>query len=136
MPLPMNQATKLQSLAQFLGVSQEVPADDHDEQDLAVAQLTVQDFCRGVLASREYRQSVLDRIVLGTLPSAVELRMYDYAHGKPVEHFEVRDKSDFLDLEPKQVQQRLERVQHMLQILQESRDAEDSDPPAKGMSVH
>ena len=72
----------LQTLAEFLGTDQasNLPTE--------LPQLTVQDFCKGVLESREYRQSILQRIVLGTLPSAVELRMMDYGWGKPPERIE------------------------------------------------
>ena len=70
-----------QTLAEFLGTTEQQSQVDFPE-------LTVRDFCRGVLQSLEYRQSVKDRIALGTLPPAVECRMYDYAYGKPVEHVE------------------------------------------------
>jgi len=70
----------MQSLADALGLNEQ-HLDDYPE-------LTVRDFCRGVLESREYRQSVKDRVALGTLPPAVECKMYDYAYGKPVDRIE------------------------------------------------
>jgi hypothetical protein len=51
-------------------------------------EFSVEEFCRCVLQSREYRQSVLDRVRNNALPSAVECKMYDYAYGKPVERVE------------------------------------------------
>lgn len=72
----------LQTLAEFLGTDQATP------EPTELPQLTVKDFCKGVLESREYRQSVLHRITLGTLPPAVECRMYDYAYGKPPDRVE------------------------------------------------
>jgi hypothetical protein len=75
---------RVETLAGFLGTDQ---ADLSAPTELP--QLTVKEFCQGVLESREYRQSVITRIALGTLPAALELRMYDYAYGKPpdkVEH--------------------------------------------------
>lgn len=74
---------RVQTLADFLGTDQPAPAAPEP-----LLELSVKDFCKGILRSREYRQSVLDRITLGTLPSAVELRFYDYAEGKPTEHIE------------------------------------------------
>lgn len=76
--------TPSQSLAEFLG-SDNLPAAAAEPEP---CEMSVKDFCRGVLASREYRLSVLNRITLGTLPSAVECKMYDYAYGKPTEHIE------------------------------------------------
>ena len=64
-----------QTLAEFLGT------DQADNLPTELPQLTVKDFCRGVLESREYRQSVVHRINLGTLPAAVELMMYARAYG-------------------------------------------------------
>jgi len=76
---------KIQTLAEFLGTEDaySAPLDETREE------MSVKDFCRGILTSREYRQSIRDRIALGNLPPAVELRLYDYAYGKPpdkVEH--------------------------------------------------
>ncbi len=73
---------RVQTLAEFLGTDQapDIPTE--------LPQLTVKEFCRGVLESREYRQSILQRITMGSLPPAIECRMYDYAYGKPVEHVE------------------------------------------------
>lgn len=73
----------VQSLAEFLGTASQLESSYVDCTDL-----TVRDFCRGVLQSREYRQSVLDRITLGLLPPAVECKMYDYAYGKPPDRVE------------------------------------------------
>jgi hypothetical protein len=73
---------KLQTLAEFLGTDQALNLPTE------LPQLTVKDFCRGVLESREYRQSVLQRVTLGNLPPAVECRMYDYAYGKPPDRVE------------------------------------------------
>jgi hypothetical protein len=75
---------RLQTLADFLGTE----PSPLEEEGVDVTTLTVKEFCRGVLTSREYRQSILDRVTRGTLPPAIECRMYDYAYGKPVEHVE------------------------------------------------
>ncbi len=68
----------MQSLAEFLGTHR---TEDESLEPTELPQLTVKDFCRGVLESCEYRQSVLDRVRLGSLPPAVELMMYARAYG-------------------------------------------------------
>ncbi len=72
---------KIETLADFLGHDEPSPPP-------AFRELTVQEFCRGILQSQEYRQSVLDRVTLGTLPAAVECKMYEYAYGKPPDRVE------------------------------------------------
>jgi hypothetical protein len=75
------------SLAEFLGTARpDLGEPTPPSADLE--SLTIADFCKGVLTSPEYRQSVLNRITLGTLPPAVEIRMYDYAYGKPPDRVE------------------------------------------------
>jgi len=79
----------MESLADYLKLNNllpEEPAAPSEREPLF--ELSIKDFCRGVLSSREYRQSVFDRVALGTLPPAVEIRMYDYAYGKPVDRIE------------------------------------------------
>lgn len=61
-------------------------ADDAYEDPKSVAE-----FAKSVLNSKSYRASLARRIVTDTLPVQVELRLYDYAHGKPVERMEVKD---------------------------------------------
>lgn len=78
---------KVETLGEFLGLQPEQPVEEVPRPSLFDT-LTIKDFCKGVLASREYRQSILDRITLGSLPPAVECRMYDYAYGKPPERVE------------------------------------------------
>lgn len=77
--IPMD---RVPTLAEFLGTDQ-VP-----DAPTQLPQLTVKEFCRGVLESQEYRKSVIQRVILGSLPPAVECRMYDYAYGKPPDRVE------------------------------------------------
>lgn len=86
------------TLKDFLGV--DAPPEQEPQAPSAKTLLScnnVKDFCKGILESQEYRQSVVDRVSLGTLAPAVECRIYDYAYGKPVERVEFSDKSDPLD---------------------------------------
>jgi hypothetical protein len=77
---------KFQSLADVLGVP------DPRQPELPVAprpdKITVGDFCHGVLHSTTYRESLMRRILMDSLPPAVECLMYHYAYGKPVERLE------------------------------------------------
>lgn len=58
--------------------------------------LTVKDFCRGVLNSQEYRESLYRRVLLDELPPAVECMMWDRAWGKVVDKVEFKDTTDTL----------------------------------------
>lgn len=78
----------MKSLAEFLGVDDPRLPEKHIE-DVFDETLSVQDFCRGVLRSREYRQSVQRRILLDELPPAIEVLFYHYAEGKPTENVAV-----------------------------------------------
>lgn len=77
----------MKSLAEHLGVVDpqrpEEPAVDVSEH------VSIQEFCRGVLRSREYRESILRRVRLDTLPSAIETLLYHYAEGSPKSHVAV-----------------------------------------------
>lgn len=67
-------------------------AEARDTKRLAFEpKLTVKDFCRGVLNSEEYRESLYRRVLLDELPSAVECMMWDRAWGKTVEKVEIKD---------------------------------------------
>ena len=121
---------KPQSLADFLGTSDAEPAAPSQCLDA----LTVEDFCRGILSSREYRQSVLHRITLGILPPAVELRFYDYAVGKPVDRVEVKDTTVPVEqLTAADLEDRSLRLAEMARLM---RRAEQFDEPLHSDSVH
>lgn len=45
-------------------------------------------FAKAILSSREYRESIRHRLILGELPPAVEVRLFDYAFGKPIDKVE------------------------------------------------
>lgn len=75
----------MKSLAEHLGT---VDPKAPDAPTVSYVEVSVKDFCKGVLTSQEYRDSIRIRILLGTLPPAVECRMYEYAYGKPPERVE------------------------------------------------
>lgn len=88
-----------QSLAEFLGVLD--PGKPPEEQNpVPPPKMTAKQLSRGILQSQTYRESILRRVLLDTLPPAVEIRFHDYAHGKPIERVELEDKTVRLDDAP------------------------------------
>lgn len=79
----------MKSLAEHLGIEDTRPeASPTEISDVDIENMSVQDFCRGVLRSREYRLSILQRVRSGDLPAAIESLLYHYAEGKPVDRIE------------------------------------------------
>lgn len=81
---------------------------------------TARAFARNILNSREYRQSLKDRIQLHELPAAVEVLLYHYACGKPIDKLEVEDKTDptkAVSLE--QLKARAQVLQNLISQLEE-----------------
>lgn len=76
----------MKSLADVLGVPNPVRPDEPLDQIADPS--SAEEFCREILNSREYRESVMRRIVVDELPQAVELWMLNTAHGKPIERVE------------------------------------------------
>lgn len=122
---------KFLSLADTLGVQD--PAQPAKPAAPAPStKLTAKSFCKDILNSQEYRESILHRIIMGELPPAIECMLWDRAHGKTVERVEVKERGEALEnLSPEVVEQRLERVQRMLMLLRNARTPEE-----KSASVH
>jgi hypothetical protein len=114
----------MQSLADVLGVQDPIKPGE----PVAPApspKLTAKAFCKDILNSREYRESIMRRVIMDELPPAIECMLWDRAHGKTVERVEVKDRTESLeDLTPELVAQKLERVQRMLMLLQNARRSE------------
>ncbi len=53
--------------------------------------LSVKSLAKGILTSPQYRESLVRRIIAGTLPPAVECKLFEYAYGKPVDKVEIID---------------------------------------------
>lgn len=86
------------SLAESLGVTDFAAQDEHSGvADGPLLKVTVKTFCKGVLNSPEYRNSLLRRIMLDELPPAVECMLWDRAEGKVVNHLEVKDTTNTLE---------------------------------------
>jgi hypothetical protein len=107
----------MESLADFLGLRPPTPERDESGPESTIS---AKDFARAVLHSPEYRRSLLDRIVLGELPSAIEALLWAYAYGKPVERVEVKDTTD--DIDEMDLEQCEQEAQRLLQIARSLRD--------------
>lgn len=118
---------KFQSLADFLGV----PDPQQPGRPAASApsgKMTRKQFCKELLATKEYRESLLQRIVLGTLPPAVEVLLYHYADGKPVDKIEVKDTTEPLEeMTVEQLEERAMRLMHAARALRGDAAANEED---------
>jgi hypothetical protein len=94
-----------------------------------VPKLTVKDFCRGILESREYREALMQRIIMHALPAAVECMLYDRAYGKTVDKLEVKDTTNpLIDATPVDLEKRGE---FLLEVARQLRQRDtDEDPPS------
>lgn len=82
---------RTETLAEYLGVVDPRTPSTPPASAVDLSTLSAKKFFQFVVRSPEYRQSILNRIVLGELPAAVEVTILHYAHGKPVERVEVED---------------------------------------------
>lgn len=83
------------SLGELLGVPDPRPETERPVSDFdQLAGITdAQEFCQRILQTREWRQYVMNGIVLGDLPSAVMCRIIDHAWGRVTERLEVSELS-------------------------------------------
>ena len=78
------------NLADQLGVKDPEGPPGPDPVDLP--DLTGAQFCKAVVDSRQYRESIVRRILFGDLPPAVECRILDQAWGAPPKRVELTGK--------------------------------------------
>jgi len=114
---------KFQSLADYLGVTDPRPEDLRAKSEARPSEPTPAQilderdptaFCKKILDSREFRQYIMNGIVLGDIPPAVMCRVIDHAWGKPVERVEVRDTTNELEaVTPEQLESRALRLAEM-----------------------
>jgi len=78
----------MKTLAEHLGVADprqpEAPVEEKSFDDMSD-----RDFCRGVLASKTYRESLLRRVYIDELPAAVEVMLWNRAYGPVPERVEM-----------------------------------------------
>jgi hypothetical protein len=83
------------SLADALGIPD--PKEPNRPARPAAQKMSRKDLCKQILASQEYRESLLRRIVLDALPPAVECMLWDRAEGKVAAKVEVKDTTNALE---------------------------------------
>ncbi len=82
-----------QSLGEFLGATNPLPDDGKERNEYKdLADLTGADFAKGVLESREFRQYIMDGIVLRDLAPGIITRLMDHGWGKPPDKVELTGK--------------------------------------------
>ena len=132
----------MKSLADYLGVADQKESDSSDSPAASApastpTKLTVKSFAREVLNSREYRQSILNRVLLGDLPPAVECLLYHYAYGKPVERLEVEDTTPTVDnMSPEQCEQRALFLAGLARKMREQQEEDEHPTSPDTRSVH
>jgi hypothetical protein len=86
---------------------------------LSYTTLEGREFAREFIRSSEYRESIARRIKNDTLPAAVEIRLLEYAYGKPKERIELstpgQDHTDLSDMSTPELVTWLKSLQESLQ---------------------
>lgn len=130
-------ADRPQSLAEFLGVADplrpEAPVTPPPS-----PKLTVKAFCREILNSPQYRESILRRIIMDELPESIERMLWDRAHGKVVDRVEFKDMTDDVDeFNAEQCEQEALRLLEVArQIRLETSSLETQTSEGSGTQVH
>lgn len=80
---------KVETLADYLGVPDPRPEEKREGDFEALADIkNGTEFCQKIVETREWRQYIMNGVVLGDLPAAVATRIMDHAWGKPPERIE------------------------------------------------
>lgn len=88
----------------------------------------VKDFARRVLEDGAYRLGILQRARTGTLAPQVEVTLYHYAYGKPVERVQIDDRRTGAELQhmsPEELKKQFDEL--VEQVASERRKAENDD---------
>lgn len=85
-----------------------------------------QAFARRILNSSAYRADIEKRAGEGRLPPAVEVMLWHYAYGKPVEHVQVSVTEDYDSLP---IDELARRAKHLTDLLQEAVELAEAIPP-------
>jgi hypothetical protein len=110
----------------------------------AAGRAEAKSFALELLRTPEYKLSVERRMRAGTLPPAVELRLMDYAWGRPVEHVEISTPAtaELAELDDSGLAERAEVIATVLRekarldaLRAEASAAEDAEGEAVGESV-
>lgn len=134
MDLTQPQAAK--SLADVLGVQDPQEKDRVTQVTAKNFRLTAKAFCKEILDSRQYRESLLRRIITDSLPPAVEQLLYYYANGKPVDRIEVKEAPmDLTEMSPEQLEAHATRLATLARKLRPKTNDDDVAVPAEAASA-
>jgi len=123
------------TLPQVLGV----PDPSNPSAPVADApKLTAKLLSRAMLATPQYRESLLRRILMDELPPAVECKLWDYAYGKPVERVEVLDTTTPLTkLSAQALEERAAALVTLArQLRQTAAASSETETEESGTSIH
>lgn len=126
------------TLAEYLGVVD--PVLPKEQQIVttpapSITKLTVKSFCQDIIQSREYRESILRRVIMDQLPQAIETMLWNRAYGPVVEKVEVKDTSDQLeDMTAEQLEERARKLADVALHLRLSEHSAQEDE--KNEAVH
>jgi uncharacterized small protein (DUF1192 family) len=123
------------SLAEFLGVADPMHPEKPIVGDPPSPNLNVRKFCRAILNSHQYRESLLRRVLMDALPESIERMIWDRAHGKVVDRVEVKNTSNALET------MSVDELEQRALVLAETarrmrRDASDDPESSTPGSVH
>lgn len=77
----------------------------------SIVKLTGKSFAKAVLESRQYRESIVRRVITDTLAPAVECKLIDHAYGLVKQSVEVTDKRNpYTDLPLEAIEERIARL--------------------------
>jgi hypothetical protein len=85
-------------------------------------------FCRELLRSPDYRESLKTRLVNGTLAPAVEVLLHHYAFGRPTETVSISVQRVEEDLSTVSVDELLERASQLQRQLEDAKQLNDALP--------
>lgn len=80
----------IRSLADVLGI-RDIQDPASKDPEVPLQRVNAKSFSQEILNSRQYRESLLRRIIMDELPPAIEAKLMDYAWGRPVEKVQVED---------------------------------------------
>lgn len=132
----------MKSLAECLGV-QDPGKPEESPAPAPSTKITAKAFCTDILSTVQYRESLLRRIILDSLPPAIEAMLWHYAKGKPVERVEVKDKTNtdrLADLTIEQLEERalvlMRRARQIRMNDEVNESSSEEDDGAEPSSIH
>lgn len=101
--------------------------------------LTAKQFAKLVVSSPEFYGYVVNGLKLGTIQSAIVMRLMDYAEGwgKPAERLEISKINPFDDISVEQLEARIALLNDVVRHLRGDDATDDAEQPrGTGSSVH